>query len=490
MSEQPYSATGQGRRLRTYRTSLAGPNAANGGISTIIGRARHAVRNDPWAGTAIDKLVSNGIGTGIQSKQVWGTKEFRKAVDKLWRRWAKYADADGVLDWYGLQALIWREWDEGGECFIRIRNRRREDGLPVPLQIQVIEAEQCPANHWTTAPNGNRIKAGIEFDRIGRRVAYWMYREHPGEQQSEINGSELIRIPADQILHVYEPLRGGQIRGVPRSTSVLLRMHGLDRLDDAVLERQNMANLFGGFYVTKGGAGPVGPVGPTMVDDLTKDEAGTQEKDADQTPLAGLEPGTWQELPEGMEVQFSDPPGAGDTYPDYLRAQLMAIAARHGVPYEVLTGDLRDVSDRALRLILNEFRRTIEMRQWLFLIPQLLQRVRERFMDAAVLDGSIVVAGYAEIRDEVVDALHVPQGWPYSHPVQDVTADIRAIRAGLTSRTETILANGDDPEQIDEQNSADNARAVELGLVYDSNARQVSSAGLTQARQPDSELPE
>jgi lambda family phage portal protein len=184
-----------------------------------------------------------------------------------------------------------------------------------------------------------------------------------------------------------------------------------------------------------------------------------------------MEPATMQELPEGWDVKFNDPPDAGANYSDFLRGHLMAIAARHGVPYEVLTGDLRDVSDRALRLILNEFRRIVEMWQWLYMIPKFCQPVREAYFDAAVLAGSIDVPGYADIRDEVTETLWVPQGWPYSHPVQDVDADIKAIRAGLASRSSVVLSNGDDPEQTDSEQAADNERADNLGLKYDSDGR-------------------
>src|SRR5690606_36325209 len=76
------------------------------------------------------------------------------------------------------------------------------------------------------------------------------------------------------------------------------------------------------------------------------------EEDEDDVPLAGLEPGTMQELPVGWDVTLSQPPAPGTDYAEFLRGHLLAIASRHGVPYEVLTGDLRNISDRALKLIL------------------------------------------------------------------------------------------------------------------------------------------
>lgn len=465
--QQPaYNAGGQGRRLRAWRPTNAGPNTVSvTSLSLIRARSRAAHRNDPWAGTAADKYVSNLVGTGIVAKAVNGSAILKAAIKKVWDRWCKYADADGVLDFYGLQALMAGEWEEGGEVFVRLRSRRLSDGLPVPLQLQVIEAEQCPAEYYTTASNGNPVRAGIEFNAIGQRVAYWMYQFHPGDVVGTTQGNQLVRIPAEQVIHLYQPLRAGQLRGVPRSAPVLVRMYNLDTFDDAVLERQKIANLFGVFFKTPNpeeGAGP-----------LSESAHG---QDPDGTPLAALEPGTSAELPPGWDVEFATPPDAGSAYPEFLRAQLMAIAAKHGVPYEVLTGDLRNVSDRALKLILNEFRRWLEQHQWLYLIPQALQPIREAFFDAAVLGGVLDLPDYADLREDYVETLWVPQGWPYSHPVQDVDADIKAIAAGLKSRDAVVLANGDDPETVDAQNVEANKRADAAGLAYTSDGRQATKS--------------
>ncbi|GHH52485.1 phage portal protein [[Pseudomonas] boreopolis] len=471
-----YRAAGNGRRLRMFRPIALGPNASMLALPTVLARARHLARNDPWAVAALNKSVSNGIATGIQAKPIWGTKSHKARTNQLWKRWTKYADADGVVDWYGLQALGWREWKEAGEVFGRLRFRRESDGLPVPLQVQLIESEQVPREYWGTAPNGNPIRAGIEFDLIGRRVAYWMYREHPGDLQVKFDGGELVRVPAEQVIHLYRPNRAGAIRGVPASAAALLRMFNLDRLDDAVLERQAIANLFTGFFV----------VPPLPEADGNSAEAVRDLKtgeDADGTPLGGLEPGTMQETPPGYKVEFSKPPGAGDDYAEFLRGHLLAIAAAHDIPYEVLTGDLRNVSDRALRLILNEFRRAIEQDQWLFMIPMFCQRVRDAWFDQAVLSNKLQVPGYAELRDEVTETLWVPEGWPWSHPVQDVQAEKAAVRAGFKARSKVVLGAGEDPELVDETNAADNARADGLGLVYDSDPRKTNGAGSGQAEQ-------
>lgn len=457
-----FDAAGQGRRLLMFRPPNHGPNANAQGASTVLARVRHLVRNNPWAGTSVERSVSNGVGCGIQAKPVWGTKAQKAEQKRLWNKSVKVMDADGVLDLYGIQALAWREWREAGEVFARIRSRLPEDGLPVPMQVQLIESEQCPRDMVRRASNGNSIEQGIEFDRIRRRVAYWMHPRHPGDAQFNGNyeSNEPVRIPAEQILHLYRPSRAGEIRGTSSLAAGAISLYNLDKLSDNLLELQSLGALFSGFFTRKTETGDDAVAGDIVngVDD-------------DGTPLAGLEPGTMQELPAGMDVKFSTPPTPGDTYADFMRGGLMAFASRAGIPYEILTGDIRDISDRALRLILNEFRRLVEMDQWLYMIPQLCSGIRNAWFDAGVLSGALSIPGYGDIRDDVVETIWVPQGFPYSHPVQDVDADIKAIRAGLESRAAVVMSNGEDIEEVDEQQVEDNARADALGLAYDSDGR-------------------
>ena len=62
---------------------------------------------------------------------------------------------------------------EGGEVLVRRRWRKSSDGLPVPMQLQVLEADFLDEEKH--GPNGaNEIIQGIEFSPIGKRVAYWL----------------------------------------------------------------------------------------------------------------------------------------------------------------------------------------------------------------------------------------------------------------------------------------------------------------------------
>lgn len=456
-----HDAAGAGRRLRAWVPASSGPNRANSGAPNIRNRARDVGRND-WAGRAIPtRWSANLVGTGIIARPKTENAALKAILVELWDEFMIECDADGVLDGYGLQNMVARNWIEAGEVFVRLRSRLPQDGLAVPLQIQVLECDMVPMLD-SIAPNGNEIWSGIEFDRLGRRVAYWMYRNHPGDGRG--NTGDYARVPAEYVLHIYEPTRPGQLRGISDLAPILAKLRSAGNFDDAVLFRQEIANLFVGFVERPASAGNA------AIDPLT---GGAVATDSSNMPMAALEPGTMQETGPGETVKFSAPPDAGANYGDFSRTQNQYIAAGTGLPYELLTGDLRDVSDRALRVILNEFRRHCQQRQWHILIPQLCRKIRNAWADAAVISGVLTAAEGREARR----VTWVPQGWAYIHPTQDVQAKKMEIEAGLNSRSHHITERGDDPDEIDRERAADDAREERLGLRHEEGTPPANAAG-------------
>lgn len=450
-----YDAAGHGRRLRGWNPPNSGPNRAVEGLETIRSRARDASRNE-WTAASGDRLwTSSLIGTGITCRPKTKDVALKARLIALWDAWTPQADADGILDFYGLQTLATRNWIASGEAFCLLRHRRLGDGLT--LGVQLLEADMVPmldADSWPGMPPGHRIRSGIELDRVGRRAAYWMHRSHPGDKASVgIGRADLVRMPADKVIHLYEPLRPGQLRGVSDFASILVKLRGVMDFDDAVLERQKLANLFS-LFITRPSQG-----GDPNIDPITGQEITGW--DHDGAPLAALEPGLSQELLPGEDVRFSEPPDAGANYAEFMRQQHLGVAAGLGTPYELLTGDLKDVSDRTLRVIIQEYRRHCEQRQWQIIIPQFCQRVRNAWAMAAALSGEITAA-------EAVEAKRVawqPQGWAYIHPVQDAQGKRVEVEAGFRSRASVIAERGDDPDEVDAERAADAKREALAGLA-------------------------
>src|SRR5690606_29438128 len=73
------------------------------------------------------------------------------------------------------------------------------------------------------------------------------------------------------------------------------------------------------------------------------DEGSTGGDIVEREPLDFVEAGTVQYLRDGETITFPTPPSV-DGYIDYSRVSQRAISVGLGVPYEVLSGDLSQVS--------------------------------------------------------------------------------------------------------------------------------------------------
>ena len=216
-----YDGAARGRRTEGWRAPGSSADTEIGVAGALLrDRMRDLVRNNPHAAKAVAVLVNNIIGAGIMPRAASGDDTLDRKVDALFERWTAECDADGQLDFYGMQTLICREMVEAGEVLVRRRLRRSSDGLPVPLQLQVLEADFLDATK-SGALGAGRLVQGIEFDPVGKRRAYWLHAEHPGDAYGALqNGLQSRPVPATEIAHVYEKQRT-QARGVPWGAPVI-----------------------------------------------------------------------------------------------------------------------------------------------------------------------------------------------------------------------------------------------------------------------------
>ncbi len=454
-----YDAAGRGRRVAGWNPPSSGPNTAIEGLQTIRDRSRDVGRND-WSGeSSTQKWSTSLIGIGITPRfNRIKSKTRKQFLTDLWNDVVATIDAEGVNNAYGQQTLVVRSWMEAGEVFARRRARALEDDLPLPFQVQLLEAEMVPlldADTYIGLPVGNRIRSGIELNKRGKRVAYWVYKEHPGDNKSlAVNANDLVRVAASDMIHVFEQKRPGQLRGVSALAPVITRLRNIGDYEDTTLERQKIANLWVGFITRSL---------PTMDPNDVNTGALTgleQSVAPDGSGLTPLKPGLIQELEDGQEFTFANPPEAGTTYSDYMRTSHLGTAAASGMPYELFSGDIKEISDRTLRVLVNEFRRFAEQRQWQIIIPQYCQRIIGWFVDAAVLAGKITL----DEVDDVRRVEHAPHGWAYIHPVQDVTGKALEVSSGFRSRSSVVGERGDDIDMVDEERATDMKREADLGL--------------------------
>ena len=455
-----FESASVGRRTAGWSRKMTDANSAASGVTLgyLRAQARDLVRNNPWAKRGLRRLVTNTVGWGIVPA---ATGRGADAVMARWKQWGEstQCDAAGRLTFYGLQRLVFRTVVESGECLIRRRPRLLKDGLAVPMQIQVLEPDYIDTSKdGMMGSEGGPIVQGIEFNAIGKRVAYWLFDQHPGSTNLVALNPVSRRIPAFGILHVFDQERAGQVRGPSWLASVDVRLHDLDEFEDATLMKQKIAACMAAFVTDLDGAG------------AALGEEGTD--GASGQPTDTFEPGMILNLPQGKQVTVANPPVATD-HASFLTTSLRGVAAGMGVTYEDLTGDYSQVNFSSARMSRLAHQSDVHDHRWNILIPQFCAPVWAWMLDSLLIAGLDVDESPAQ---------WTPPPAQMVDPEKEGLAYTRMIRSGLMTWSQVIRELGEDPalqiKAIAETNTAWDAAGIQL----DSDPRRMSQAGLTQVR--------
>ena len=420
-------------RITDWGPQPGSPNSPWSNPSVLRARAVAEFGNNPLARRGVEALVNAAWGgSGI-------TPLFRdRTVQALWERWSRACDASGRLDWVGLGAQILTSVIVAGECFVILRVDEAAPG--VPLTLQVLGPEFLDESKTDASTIG-----GIRYDGL-RPAGYWLYRQNPTLAGAS---AESVFVPADQVLHVYRPLLPGATRGQSWLAPVLIALNELASYLEAGLVRAKVGAILTAFITTPDGIAPWGP---------------NQE-------LPSLEPGSVIKLEPGQNIEFTKPPETDQAFDPFVRAQMRRIAAGLGIPYEVLSGDLSQVTFASGRAGLLEFKRTIESVQYGLLIPLFCEPVLRRWSELARAVGVLTPDADVEVRRWVAPEIEMLDRRA------EVLTDLLRVRAGFASRSEIIGRTGWRAEDVDAEIAADNARADALGLIFDSDARRRTQQG-------------
>ena len=432
-----YEAAGTGRRSTNVTTTDSSVNAeTRQSLKILRARSRDMVRNNPYATKAVNVIVSNTIGKGIKATAKGGNSE---RTNNHFKKWVNDCDYDNKLDLYGLQSLIMRTMVESGECLI-LRSKSRKNGL----KIQVLECDYLDTSMDGQTSNGELITQGVQINKKGQITGYWLYESNPSENGISTfkTGSRFIK--ADQIIHVFNVERAGQLRGIPWGVSGMTRLRGIDQFQDARVEQMKVAACFAGFIVDDENSGSQGDILPEK-----------------------LEPAMFPKLGYGQDIKFNSPPNVSGQE-EFIATELRAIASAYGVSYEALTGDFSKVNFSSGRMGWLEFQRNIE--RWQAIMVRAMRQIGSWYLNEYEIDDSVSLE-WTPPRREMID------------PTREIPAIIKMVRGGLKPWQEAIRELGYDAETVAERIKEDNELFDSLGLILDSDARKVTNAGMFQLEQ-------
>jgi lambda family phage portal protein len=443
-----YEGVRSSRRQGGWNTTGSSGNAEIGVASSKLRyNARDLCRNNAYARKAKREWAKRVVGTGITPRPNTGSEKVNKTIVEYWNQWTEQCCSDSRLNFYAAQKMIVGACYESGECLVRIWDRRLEDGLPVPLQIQVLEGDYIDDAKTQTLANGYIIQ-GVQFDPIGRISGYWLYGNHPGEviQATSLRSMASKFIPVDYILHHAELDRPGDVRAVTRFASVIAKLRDIDEYADAEIVRKKIEACLAAM-VTQ----PEGADGPTL---------GSTAVDSDGNKIEDFRPGMVMYGAPGVDVKFNNPTSSGD-YAAHKKVELREVAAGLDIPYVVLDDNLEAVNYSSYRGGLLAFRDAIDEYRWNWLIPQVLNPIYRRFIDKLYVIGKIPNLGYAVNWD--------PPPFDLLDREAEAKADRLELQIGKKSWPQLVGEIGNDPEAQIAEITKWKTRIEEAGVTFASS---------------------
>ena len=450
-------------------------------LGTLTARSRDLGRNNGLVAGAHQTLRDNIVGAVLRLSTL---PEYR------------------ALGWTRLQALDWgntveaefRSWAETTECDAgRTHNllgltlqalggaMLDGDALALPLWLPL------PRRRWNTRlmmvdpdrlctpislEHRDDIRGGIEFDRWGGPVAYYVLKRHPGDvfgfgrfgAAFRATVLEWDRIPAEtawgrkRVIHLHDKERTGQSRGKPVISAVMREFHMAGRYAANELQASLASSLVAAFLESDLDANSAAEL-------FGNDPRGAWSTSVEtaRKSVRKLEAGAVIPLPAGARVSSFTPGRPNQAFEAFMLASLRHIAAGMNMPYELLLKDFSKSNYSSARAALLEAWRYFNgRRRWL--TDYWLKAVYELWFEEAVNAGRIEAPGFYENRHAYLRAKFIFGGRGWVDPVKEAQAAVIRMNAGLSTLEKECAEQGENYEENLDQQQIEMQMRVDRGL--------------------------
>lgn len=428
--------------------------------SILRKRARDLYASGGLARSGPATLTTNVVGWGIQPKpKIDGEvlsmsdeqcDEWERSTLREFKLWAENAmcDAERQQNFYALQELAFRSELMSGDVFV-VFGMKKNIRTPYQMTIRVLEADRVCTPDSADGDSesketeaGGRIIDGVEIDREGAVVRYYVANRHPLMVQSTIT---LEWTPVDavgkktgfpNILHIMSHERPEQRRGIPFCAAQIEQIKQLDRYINSELAANVVAAMLTAFLESDEDDGKAG----------MEDAVNEEDKVTDDELQLELRPAAIYDLPPGKRVNTINPIRNNSTFDSFVSALETVIGASMEIPKEVLIKKYES-NYTAARSALLDFWRTVCVRRTKF-NSSFNKPIYEQWLSEAVATGRIEAPGFFDdpaIRQAWCGCMWMGASMGHVDPLKEANAAEKRIQNNIsTEEQEASEYNGND----------------------------------------------
>lgn len=402
-------------------------------------QARHLERDLDLADNALNVLVQNTVGAGIDvlsAPRLPGqpiNRDLALQLDDLWDAWWDAPEATRTHDYGMCQQLLARSWFRDGDAFYQDLIGAVpyfEHGTVVPYSFEMLEADLVPLDFNDPARN---ILQGVERNAWGRPIAFHVYKSHPGDPMG--TRLETKRVSAEFMHCIALMKRLHQVRGLSVFASAMSRFEDVKDYEESERIAAKVAASMT-FQIKKGGGEQYGA------------DLGGQAILQDGVPIRELRlaPGAiFDDLLPGESIESLGTDRPNPNAATWRKEQLRAAAGGIGVSYSSLSLDYNGTYSAQRQELVEKWGSYLMLAERFIALCVRPQRMR--FVEACVLSGRMRLPRGWTLRD-LAASTYVRPVMPWIDPLKEAYARGEAEDRGWVSPQQNTLQYGNNPAEV------------------------------------------
>ncbi len=357
----------EGANFTTRRSRIPGvsPDDAKRDLSPsvrteLVRRSRYLHKNSGFVRELVGNMAIYSTGDGIKPQAQSADPVWNRQAEEYFTLWAARCEVTRRFSFEECQSVICRAVDVDGEYFVH--KTRGADGRPL---LQLIEAHRVGDN-----AGSKETVDGIGVDAFGAPLFYRMIEDSDGTRD----------LPAEAVLHVFEPESVTAIRNAPIFQHSI--NHILDEMELLALEKHAVKDNADIARVLKTDRGEISEDG-----DFSLPVTGTSLQDpSDPVSLQKIVGGKLVALKPNESIDSFEPKRPSPTFTGFLE-HLRRDSALGVLPFE-FAADSSKVGGAGVRLVVAKADRRFSYRQ-LILIQRLIKPVWAYVIGDAIARGEL-----------------------------------------------------------------------------------------------------
>lgn len=471
-----YSDAGASITKRALRNFIARSGSTQLDIDmnnrTLRQRSRMLYMAAPVATSAINTARTNIVGLGLTLQanvdfNVLGitqetAKEWNRKVEAEFALWAgkkQNCDALGLNNFKEIQQLALKSWLLSGDVFLLVKRYDPTPLNPYSLRLHLIEADRISTpmkyrggNYILPtegkADNGNLIHDGVEVNKNGQVVAYYISDTYPQEYSEQPENwrrveayGKMTGLP--NIIHLKHDERPEQYRGVPYLTQVIEPLLQVRRYTESELMAALIQSFFTAWIETETNPNelPMNETGSGNV--ATEVPAASPDTDSTDENEYDMGPGTVTVLKKDEKVVFGQPniPTAG--FETFVKTFCRLTGAALEIPYEVLLKEYNASYSASRAALLEAWKAFFMYREWF--VNDACQPVYEIWLSEAIARGRIKAPGFFDdplVREAYFSARWIGPVQGQIDPTKECEAAVMQISHGIKTHEQVTREMG------------------------------------------------